>query len=175
MAEIKNQRCPICKKKTLTIREVEEDIPYFGKTYIFSMDCSECGFKKSDIESAERKEPSKYEIEIDSKEDMKIRIIKSSQAIIKWPNLRITIEPGIDSFGSITNVEGLLDDAYHVLEFKRETESDASVRKKTWKLMDKILDIKEGKIKTRLIIEDATGNSAIISQKAKKSPLKKKK
>ncbi|MBW2994812.1 ZPR1 zinc finger domain-containing protein [Candidatus Woesearchaeota archaeon] len=175
MSKLENQPCPICREKKLTLVEEEIEIPFFGKTFVFSMECSACGFRKADVEAAEAKEPAKYTFEISSAKDMNVRIVKSSNAIVKFPQLKITIEPGADAEGYVANVEKILNDIYERTKDIKENEEDSKKRKKAWKLMDKILDIKEGKEKTTLVIEDHTGNSAIISQKAQKTALKGKK
>ena len=175
MEKIEKQLCPVCSKRGMTLSETELEVPYFGKVYLFAMVCSECGFRKSDIEPAEEKEPARYSLEIKDTKDLSIRIVKSSNAKVNFPELKITVEPGVSSEGFVANVEKLLNDAYEMVKFLKENEEDAAKRKKAWKLMDKILDIKEGKDSVTLIIEDPTGASAIISEKAKKEPLKKKK
>jgi len=174
MNKLENQPCPVCREKKLTLMEDELEIPFFGKTYVFSMECP-CGFKKADVESAEKKEPAKYTFEICSAKDMNVRVVKSSSATIKLPQLRITIEPGVDAQGFVANIEKILNDIYENIKDIKENEEDSKKRKKAWKLMDRILNIKEGKEKTTIVIEDPTGNSAIISEKAKKSALKGKK
>jgi len=175
MEKLENQPCPVCREKKLTLAEDEMEIPFFGKTFVFSMECSGCGFRKADIEAAEPKEPSKYTFEISSAKDMNIRIVKSSSATIKIPELKTKIEPGADAEGYVANIEKILNNIYEQVKDIKENEEDSKKRKKAWKLMDKILDIKEGKEKATLIIEDPTGNSAIISDKAEKTPLKAKK
>ena len=62
--ELGGQPCPMCNQKTLTLIEKEDEIPYFGKVYIFSMHCSNCQFHKADVEAVEPKDPSKCTIEI---------------------------------------------------------------------------------------------------------------
>ena len=103
---------------------------------------------------------------------MNIRIVKSSEAVINWTDLKIKVEPGINAEGFVSNVERLLNDIEQMLQFNKETEEDNAKKKKIWKLINDILDIKEGKKQTTLIIEDPTGNSAIISEKVKIEPLK---
>jgi len=49
------QQCPMCGKKTLTLSESEQEVPYFGKLFVFSMACSSCKFRKADLEAAEKK------------------------------------------------------------------------------------------------------------------------
>lgn len=171
MEELTGQPCPACGKKTCTLREEELDIPYFGKTFLFSMECQSCNFKQSDLEAEEAKEPAKYTVEISSPDDMSIRIVKSAQATVKWPNLRVSIDPGLAAQGAVTNIEKMLNDIYKIVEAQRENEDDAAARKKAFKLMQKILDIKEGKQTTKLTIEDPTGNSMIVSDKAEKKKL----
>ncbi len=175
MEELKNQPCMLCRKPAMNLSEQEMDVPYFGKVFIFSMVCSECEFKKIDIECAEEKEPCKYTVEINSLEDLKIRVVKSSDAVVEWPDFKTKIEPGINAEGYVSNVERLLDDLYKVLEMQREGEEDKPRKKKLWNIMNDVLGVKEGKKTAILIISDPTGNSAIISEKAKKEPLKTKK
>jgi zinc finger protein len=173
MEKLPGQECPTCREKALTLMQDELDIPFFGKVFLFGMQCDSCGFKKSDLEAAEMKDPCKYEIEITEKDDLNIRVVKSSHATVKWPDFKITIEPGVSAQGFVANIERMLNDIQKVLEFNKETEEDKPKKKRMRKMIDKILDIKDGKEKAKLIIEDPTGNSAIISDKATKSALKK--
>lgn len=170
MEKIENQPCPMCGKKTLTLTEDVTEVPYFGHIHVFSMTCSECKYHKADVEAAEEHEPCRYTIEIDSQDDMKIRIVKSSQATVKIPHLT-TIEPGIASNGYVTNVEGILNRIKYAVQIARDESEDPDEKKKAKKLLKKITKIIWGQEKAKLIIEDPTGNSAIISDKAKKTKL----
>ena len=172
METIEKQPCPMCRQKTLTLVEDEKEVPYFGKVYVFSMSCSNCQYHKADVEIAEQKEPSKYSIEISGDKDMKIRIVKSSEATVKIPHVA-TIEPGPASSGYVTNVEGILNRIKHQIEAAKEAEDDPSAKKKAKNLLKKLQKVKWGKEKIKLIIEDPSGNSAIISEKAVKTILKK--
>lgn len=172
MEKIEKQPCPMCRKKTLTLIEDEKEIPYFGKVFVFSMSCSNCKYHKADVETAEGKEPCKYTIEIDGEEDMKIRIVKSSQAVLKIPHV-VTIEPGSASNGYVTNVEGVLNRVKHQIETAKESEEDPAVKKKAKNLLKKLNKVIWGQEKLKIIIEDPSGNSAIISEKAVKTALKK--
>jgi zinc finger protein len=175
MEKLEGQTCPVCMNKTLTLTEDLIEIPFFGKAYIFGMDCSDCGFKKSDVEAAEQKEPVKYIFEINGTKDLNVRVVKSSGATIKFPEMKVSIESGENSDGYVANIEKILNELQQVVTEIRDAEESKAKKKKARLLVEKILDIKEGKGKTTIIIEDPTGNSAIISEKAKKEPLKKKK
>ena len=171
MEKIENQPCPMCKQKTLTLIEDEKEVPYFGKVYVFSMSCSNCKYHKADVEVADEKEPAKYTIEISGDKDMKIRIVKSSAATIKIPHV-VTIEPGPGANGYVTNVEGILNRVKHQIEAAKESEDDPAAKKKAKNFLKKLTRVMWGKEKLKIIIEDPSGNSAIISDKAVKSKLK---
>jgi len=177
MEELKNQLCSFCKKKTLTLIEQEKEIPHFGKVYLFSMSCSSCKFHKADVEAAESKEPSKYTITIDNKKDMDIKVVKSSEATVKIPNLRLSIEPGPASIGYITNVEGIITRFEDVIKDQRDDdeEEDLKIKKAAKNLLKKLWKVKLGDMPVKLVIEDSSGNSVIISPKAQKESLKSKK
>ena len=173
MDQLKNQPCPICQKKALTLTEDEQEVPYFGKIVLFSMQCDDCGFKKSDLEALEPKEPLKFTIEISSEEDLKIRVVKSSEATVKIPHI-ITIEPGPASNGYVTNIEGILNRAKDAVESMRDADEDSIVQKKCKNMLKKIQRVIWGREKIKIIIEDPTGNSAIISDKVEKASFNKK-
>ena len=167
MDKLEKQKCPGCGKNTLTLIEDQIEVPYFGKCFLFSMKCSSCNYDISDVEATEKKEPAKYTIEIDSEKDMKIRIVKSSTATVKIPALKVTITPGPASIGYVSNIEGLLDRIKNILEGQRNSTEDPKARKSAKNLLKKLWKVKLGDVKIKIIIEDKSGNSAIISDKAK--------
>lgn len=169
MPELTKQPCPICRKKGLSLKEEEVEVPYFGKVFVFSMNCSECGYNKSDIEPVERREPCKYTLEISSEDDLNVKIVKSGEATIKIPHV-ITIEAGPASNGYITNVEGLLERVKKAIESSVDEEDEAA-KKKAKNLIKKINKVIFGREKLKIIIEDPSGNSAIISEKAVKGKI----
>jgi|TARA_B100002003_G_C13937337_1_gene455096 zinc finger protein len=168
---VDNQPCPLCNQKTLTLIEEDVEVPFFGKAFIFSMTCSNCKYHKSDIEAAERKEPCKFTFEISEEKDLKVRVVKSSEATVKIPHVT-TITPGPASQGFVTNIEGILNRVKYQVETLRDTADDDTDKKKAKNLLKKLLKIMWGQEKQKIIIEDPSGNSAIISDKAEKSKLK---
>lgn len=168
---ITGQPCPLCHQKTLTLTEHDTEVPYFGKIAIFSMTCSNCKYHKADVEAAEKKDPCKYTFEISSEKDLKVRVVKSSEATVKIPHIT-TITPGTASQGFVTNIEGILNRVKYQIETLRDTSEDKADRKKAKNLLKKILKITWGQEKQKIIIEDPSGNSAIISDKAEISSLK---
>ena len=168
--EISGEPCPFCHKPALTLREEEIEVPFFGKVFLFSMTCSSCGYHKSDVECAERKEPVKYSLDITSEEDMNIRVVRSSEGIIKIPRIG-SIEPGPAANGFITNVEGVLQRIKDQVESLKEESDDEETKKKCKNMIKKLGRVMWGQESVKLVIEDPSGNSAIISEKAVKSKL----
>jgi len=171
---MKNQPCPFCHKKTLTLIEEQKEIPYFGKCYLMSMRCDNCSYYKSDIESVETKDPVKCEFTVSDKKDLNVRVVKGSNATIKIPTLRMSIEPAIASIGYISNIEGVLRRFKKIVEGQRDSADEDSVKKAAKNLLKKIRKIEDGEQEMKIVIEDPTGNSAIISEKTIVSKLKKK-
>lgn len=158
------QPCPMCHKNTLTLREMDREIPHFGMAFIFSMDCQECDYHMADVELESAGKAVKYTLEIDSEADMSIRIIKSGQATIKIPHM-VEVTPGPASNGYITNVEGVLNRIKNIIK-SQEDDEDPAVRKKAKNQLKKIQKVVWGREKLTMIITDPSGNSAIISEKA---------
>ena len=152
--------------------EDEMDMPYFGKVYVFSMDCTSCDFYKSDIETEERKDPCELTFTVENEEDLKVRVVKSSEASIKISQLRMSVEPGPNSNGYISNVEGLLNRFKKILEDQRDNADDKTVRKKAKNLLKKIRKVEYGEVPLKIVITDKSGNSAIISEKTKIKKIK---
>lgn len=174
MEVIEGETCPMCNAKTLTLMETQREIPFFGLVSLFSMDCATCRYHKADLEALEEKDPVKYTLEINSEEDLRIRIVKSSFATVKIPHVG-NIEPGDAANGYITNVEGILNRMKKQVEFLRDNSEDKADSKKAKNIVKKLQRVLWGQEKLKITIEDPTGNSAIISEKAIKGKLPKKK
>ena len=172
MSELSGQQCAFCGENKLTLREEEVEIPFFGRVFVLSMDCSGCGYRKADVEPAEQKEPCRYTLEVSSDADLNIKIIKSAEATVKIPRI-ITIESGPASEGYITNVEGLLERVKGMIQSAADAESedDPSAKTKAKNLIKKLNKVLVGREPLKIIVEDPSGHSAIISDKAQKSKL----
>ena len=171
MAELKGQDCALCGEKKLTLRDEEIEIPYFGRVFILTMHCDGCGYTKSDVEPAEPKEPARYTLEVSKEEDMNIKMVKSGDCTVKIPHV-ISIEPGPTSEGYVTNVEGLLERVKQAIQLSIDLEDeDPTAAKKAKNLIKKLNNVILGREPLKIILEDPTGHSAIISDKAQKSKL----
>ncbi len=171
---IEGQKCPMCFKDTVTLMEQDQDVPYFGKVLIFSLDCSSCNYHKADVESLEQHEPARYTLTVSEEKDLNIRVVKSSTATVKIPRV-MSIEPGPASNGYITNVEGILNRVKVQLEKTRDLAEDDEDRRKAKNLLKKVQAALWGHDTIDIILEDPEGNSALLSEKAKKEACKAKK
>jgi len=156
----KTMTCPVCGREGLEVREVPYDVPGFGTTLFIVMRCPSCGFIHRDILCLEFGEPTRYEFKVEGPEDLKVRVIRSSSATIRIPELGITIEPGPMAEAFISNVEGVLDRAERVVAMMARS-GDPGERARALELLAKIWDAREGRLKFTLIIEDPFGNSLI--------------
>jgi zinc finger protein len=103
---------------------------------------------------------------ITSPDDLMVRVIRSMNGIIRIPELGVRIDPGPACEGFVSNVEGVLNRVETVVEnLERWAESDEE-RGRARCILIQIAQIKEGDLPATLIIDDLTGNSAIISDKA---------
>ena len=155
----------MCGTKNLTLTEGQSEVPYFGKIFVFSMHCSKCHYHKADVESAEKKEPARFTFEVQGKEDLKVRVVRSSEGIIKIPHVG-SLEPGPNAEGFVTNIEGVVEKFKKQVESLRDSAEEEEDRKKAKNMLKKLQKVLWGDEKLKIIIEDPTGNSAIISDKA---------
>jgi len=163
---LKGEMCPTCGKNTLTLMEYEQDIPYFGHAFMFSMDCESegCGYHKADLELENNNGPVHASFTIESEADLKVRVVKSGDATLKIPRI-MTIEPGPMSNGYVTNIEGILNRVKNMLEKTRDISDDKDEAKKCKQMIKKIQAVLWGHDSITISLDDPTGNSAIISEK----------
>jgi len=164
------QQCPMCGKKELTLTEAQSEVPFFGKIFVFSMHCSVCHYHKADVEAAEQKDPARYTFEVAGKDDLNVRVVRSSEGSIKIPHVG-SLEPGPNAEGFISNIEGVIEKFKKQIEVLRDTAEDDEDKKKAKNLLKKLQNVLWGSEKLKIIIEDPTGNSAIISDKAVRQKL----
>ncbi|MCX8175912.1 MAG: ZPR1 zinc finger domain-containing protein [Candidatus Bathyarchaeota archaeon] len=151
--------CAVCRNKEVKVTQLVERIPYFGAVAIITFICESCGFKMNDIVCLEFQEPREYVLRVESEEDLKAKIIKSSTGFIEIPELKVEVRPGSASQGFISNVEGLL---VRVEETAEVLASEGDVYEN---FILKLKDAKKAKIPFTVILRDPYGNSAIISER----------
>ncbi len=120
------------------------------------------------------KEPMRYELSVESPEDLDARVIRSTSGTIRIPEMGIVVEPGTVSDSYITNIEGVLQRVQNVLmTASRWVREDEEKFARSQELLCMLNEVIEGRRAITVIIEDPLGNSAIISKKAVASKLSK--
>lgn len=157
--------CPLCHNE-LVMNWQRDSIPYFGDVMYISAKC-QCSFRFADTMILSSKEPMRYEISVETPEDLDARVIRSTSGTIRIPELGILIEPGTVSESYISNIEGVLQRVQSVLQTaSRWVQADDEKFARSQELIQMLEEVFEGKRKITVIIEDPLGNSAIISKKA---------
>jgi zinc finger protein len=150
-----------------------DNIPYFGDVMYISAKC-QCSFHFADTMILSSKEPMRYEMLVETSEDLDARVIRSTSGTIRIPEMGIVVEPGTASESYITNIEGILQRVQNVLmTASRWVKEDEDKFARSQELMHILEEVIEGRNKITVVIEDPLGNSAIISKKAVATKLSK--
>ena len=165
--DLPEANCPSCSHAGLQVNEIEYDIENFGPVLMSVTVCRSCGFKHNDVVSLSTHEPTATSAKVMSPEDLEIRIIRGSTATVLVPELGVSIEPGQNNEGFISNVEGVLTRIEDVVRFlSRSLEGRRKHRADL--VLKKVQRSKEGRLKITLVLKNPFGNSTIVSEKAKK-------
>lgn len=160
--KLPNARCPACDGIGLNSTETEYDVKSYGQVLLSITTCDRCGYRHSDVFPLRAREPVDLRAKITSAEDLKMRVIRSSTATVKIPELRATIQPGLHSEGFISNVEGVLQRIEDAAALMLRS-SDGARKKRAKAALQKIMKAKDGNLRFTLIIKDPLGNSGIVS------------
>ena len=161
--------CPDCGKEISYIYDTE-NIPYFSDILLISGVCPDCGFKITDTMVLNDHEPARWEMKVETPEDLDARVVRSMQGEIDIPEFGINIHPGPACSGFVSNVEGVLlraEDAVRRVLSSCEDEE----RERAEALLDEIDRARKSEISFTVILSDPSGNSGIVSPKAVKSTL----
>ena len=82
------------------------------------------------------------------------------------------VTPGIASSGYISNIEGVLLRFKKIIEKEKDNSDDPEIRKHAKNLLKKLWKAELGEFPLKIIIEDPSGNSAIVSDKTEVVNLK---
>jgi len=163
--------CPACGASDAKLEFFQMQIPYFGEVMESVLLCGRCGYRNADVVVLEEREPARYTLRIESAEDMYARVIRSSRASIEVPELGVEVTPGSEAEGFVSNVEGVLLRIEEAVRIAGRWAESGKARERARELLRQINEIRAGKRRATLIITDPTGNSAILSEKAKKEVL----
>jgi zinc finger protein len=160
--------CPVCNADIEFIYQTE-NIPFFSDIIIISASCPGCSFRYVDTQVLAEGEPARWELPVRSPEDLVIRVVRSVRGIVIIPELGVRIDPGPACEGFVANVEGVINRIERVVDGVVCCGDDEE-RESAILFKEKVAAVRSGDFPITLIIEDPSGNSAIISERAIKSP-----
>ena len=161
--------CPDCGKQIEYIYDTE-NIPYFSDILLLSGVCPDCGFRVTDTMILNDHEPCRWEMNVETPEDLDARVIRSMQGEVDIPEFGINIRPGPACSGFVSNIEGVLlraEDAIRRALPSCEGDEITTARE----LLEKIDQARASQFPFTVIISDPSGNSGIVSPKAVKTKL----
>jgi zinc finger protein len=163
-----NGPCAACGEECEYIYQTEV-IPYFSDILIISASCPACGYRYANTQMLQEGEPLRFTFRVESIDDLSVRVIRSMSGTLRIPELGVEIDPGPACEGFVTNVEGVLERIRSVVEgVLAWAEGEERIRAECLKA--EIADAIAGELPITLIIEDPTGNSAIVSDRAIQEP-----
>lgn len=166
------ERCPFCGgENSCQLFGMIHVIPYFGETIESVISCSRCGFKHADVMHTEEREPRRYEYTVESDEDMRTRVIRSSTGVVEIPELGVSITPGSRSEGFVSNVEGVLERIRQAIERAMIGGEEEGIRKRAEEKLEFLERLKTGRARCTLVVWDPRGQSAVVHPKARSRPL----
>jgi len=154
--------CPSCSKGKLRVESMLYSVPFFNELAMFSMECPECGFRHSDVFSAEQRKPSRFTMHIDDVSLLNVRVVRSGSCTYRFPEWGIDVEPGPTAESFITNVEGLLYRVRGVVETAGKFADLEEEKQRAIEILDEMKEALRGEFPFTLVMEDPAGVSGIL-------------
>ena len=111
------------------------------------------------------------EMLLSGKDDLNVRVVRSSEGSIKIAHVG-SLEPGVNAEGFVSNIEGVIMRFKKQIETLRDSAEEDEDRKKAKNLLKKLQNVLWGSEKLKIVLEDPSGNCAIVSDKAVRQKLK---
>jgi zinc finger protein len=137
-------------------------VPFFNELAMFHLECPECGFRHSDVFSAEQRKPSRFTMLIDNVSKLNVRVIRSGSCTFRFPEWGIDVEPGPNAESFITNVEGLVYRVRAVVETAGNFAERGAEKQRAAEILEEMQAALKGEFQFTLIMEDPAGVSGIL-------------
>ena len=137
-------------------------VPFFNELALFHLECPECGFRHSDVFSAEQRKPSRFTLYVDDISLLNIRVVRSGSCTYRFPEWGIDVEPGPMAESFITNIEGLLYRVRSVVETAMNFTDNASEKERAHEILGQMALAVKGEFPFTLVLEDPAGVSGIL-------------
>ncbi|MEM4752390.1 MAG: ZPR1 zinc finger domain-containing protein, partial [Sulfolobales archaeon] len=149
-------RCVNCGSPNFKVSLYVYRAPYIGNILIEHGICPQCNYKKTDVSMIDSDQPKTIKAVVKSPNDLNAVVVKSSTATIIIPELGVEVFPGVNAYGYLTTIEGILERVLEVIP------QDCKERRECVEKVELIKNAMNGLIRFTLIIKDPSGRSAII-------------
>lgn len=163
--------CPTCGGTALVMRSLPLEIPYFGEALQTTVLCGDCSFRHADLILTREAPPARHELRVSGPDDLSARVVRSAAGTIRVPELGVIVEPGLRADSFVSNAEGVLRRVRDVVDFARRTAETDAERRRAEAALARIDGMIAGREPFTLVLEDPTGNSAILHERATRTEL----
>ncbi|MCK8518355.1 ZPR1 zinc finger domain-containing protein [Methanoculleus sp. 7T] len=167
MRESYQGTCPACGGEIQIVHHRLE-IPHFSDLLLVSIACDACGYRHTDTIILGEGDPVRWTVRVEEPGDLSIRVVRSTTGTIKVPELGLAVEPGTACEGFVTNIEGVLSRFERAVESILANPESDDLRAAALRMQEKLADAREVAFPFTVVLEDPSGNSALISEKAEK-------
>jgi zinc finger protein len=159
--------CPACGCD-IEIVHHRLDIPHFPDLLLVAIACEGCGYRHTDTIILGEGDPVRWTVRVTEPEDLAIRVVRSTTGTITIPELGLAVEPGTACEGFVTNIEGVLDRFERAVGTVLANPDSDEERAAALNMIETIGAAREVASPFTIILEDPSGNSMLVSEKAEK-------
>ncbi|WP_214041162.1 ZPR1 zinc finger domain-containing protein [Methanoculleus sp.] len=167
MREYHPGTCPACGDEIRIVHHRLE-IPHFPDLLLVAIACDTCGYRHTDTIILGESDPVRWTVRVEEPGDLAIRVARSTTGTIEIPELGLAVEPGTACEGFVTNIEGILSRFEQAVETILANPESEGERAAALRMQETIGAAREVAFPFTVIIEDPSGNSALVSEKAEK-------
>ena len=153
------------------MRSMALDLPYFGDALQTTVLCLDCGFRHADVLLTREGAPTRHTFRVGDAKDLRARVVRSSSATVRVPEIRAVMEPGPRSEAFISNTEGVLHRFRDIFGFLARNANTGRRRHAAERSLDRLAAMIEGREPFTIVLEDPFGNSAILHEDSEVRPL----
>lgn len=154
--------CPVCGHTPLRVRSLPLELPYFGEALQTTVLCNVCAYRHGDLLLTRSAEPIRVTLHVDRPEHLSARVARSSSGTVRVPELGAAMEPGPRAEAFVSNVEGVMRKFLDVVQGQEAVAEGAAARRRLRAVHQRIEDMIEGREAFTFVLEDPTGNSAVL-------------
>lgn len=162
--------CMACEEQGET-RLLLTKIPFFRDVILMAFSCPHCGYRSSEVQSAEfQPYGARYSVTVADAQDLNRQVIKSNNGVVTVPEMDFEI-PSTTQSGVFTTIEGMLTTSADALEadqpVRRATDPASAAAVDTF--IQRLRDAADGAtLPFTFVMDDPTGNSFVENPVAPK-------